>query len=133
MSIEGGYQGRTNKLVDGCYSYWQGAVPSLIAQYFGTSSLLSDRENHQKYILFCGQQIEGGLRDKPGKYRDYYHSCYVLSGLSASQHGSGLGKPVVLGDPKNLLVATHLAYNISKTKAQMIKTYFANKIVNQED
>ena len=24
MGVEGGFQGRTNKLVDGCYSFWQG-------------------------------------------------------------------------------------------------------------
>ncbi|KAI9895154.1 hypothetical protein PsorP6_019348 [Peronosclerospora sorghi] len=30
MLFEGGYQGRTNKLVDGCYSFWQGAVPALL-------------------------------------------------------------------------------------------------------
>jgi Prenyltransferase and squalene oxidase repeat len=23
MRLEGGFQGRTNKLVDGCYSFWQ--------------------------------------------------------------------------------------------------------------
>jgi hypothetical protein len=40
----------------------------------------------QRYILHCGQQLEGGgLRDKPGKSRDYYHSCYALSGLSIAQ------------------------------------------------
>ena len=27
------------------------------------------------------------MRDKPGKNRDFYHSCYSLSGLSISQHG----------------------------------------------
>lgn len=26
MRYEGGFQGRTNKLVDGCYSFWVGAV-----------------------------------------------------------------------------------------------------------
>jgi len=26
MSFEGGFQGRTNKLVDGCYSFWQGGA-----------------------------------------------------------------------------------------------------------
>ena len=26
MSYEGGFQGRTNKLVDGCYSFWQGGA-----------------------------------------------------------------------------------------------------------
>ena len=26
MRCEGGFQGRTNKLVDGCYSFWQGGI-----------------------------------------------------------------------------------------------------------
>ena len=30
MSYEGGFQGRTNKLVDGCYSFWQGGALPLI-------------------------------------------------------------------------------------------------------
>lgn len=30
MSFEGGFQGRTNKLVDGCYSWWQGGIFSLL-------------------------------------------------------------------------------------------------------
>lgn len=30
IEFEGGFQGRTNKLVDGCYSFWQGgAIPIL--------------------------------------------------------------------------------------------------------
>lgn len=30
-SVEGGFMGRTNKLVDGCYSYWVGALFPLLA------------------------------------------------------------------------------------------------------
>lgn len=30
MRMEGGFQGRTNKLVDGCYSFWQGALVPLV-------------------------------------------------------------------------------------------------------
>ncbi|RUP43035.1 hypothetical protein BC936DRAFT_137752, partial [Jimgerdemannia flammicorona] len=30
MSLEGGFQGRCNKLVDGCYSFWVGGVFPLI-------------------------------------------------------------------------------------------------------
>lgn len=33
MSIEGGFQGRTNKLVDGCYSFWQGATFEVVREY----------------------------------------------------------------------------------------------------
>lgn len=31
-SFEGGFAGRTNKLVDGCYAYWQGAILPLLAE-----------------------------------------------------------------------------------------------------
>ena len=37
----------------------------------------------------------GGLRDKPGKSADFYHTCYCLSGLSSAQHASN----TVLGPP----------------------------------
>ena len=34
MSFEGGFQGRTNKLVDGCYSFWQGAIFPILHTIF---------------------------------------------------------------------------------------------------
>lgn len=30
MTFEGGFQGRTNKLVDSCYSFWQAGIFPLI-------------------------------------------------------------------------------------------------------
>jgi prenyltransferase beta subunit len=45
----------------------------------------------QLWILRGCQQLKGGLRDKPGKSADYYHTCYCLSGLSAAQHIMGGG------------------------------------------
>ena len=38
MANQGGFQGRTNKLVDGCYSFWQGAVPALLIEGTGESA-----------------------------------------------------------------------------------------------
>lgn len=38
------------------------------------------------YIMKCCQSGSGGLRDKPGKSPDYYHTCYCLSGLSLCQY-----------------------------------------------
>ncbi|KAE9108559.1 hypothetical protein PF010_g11859 [Phytophthora fragariae] len=132
MPFEGGYQGRTNKLVDGCYSFWQGAVPALLAdvvreQYGDDVPYQCHREQLQKYILLCGQEISGGLRDKPGKPRDHYHSCYCLSGLSVAQHGDGKGEPVVFGDASNLVARTHPAYNIGYDKAVKAIEYFKAK------
>jgi protein farnesyltransferase subunit beta len=48
----------------------------------------------QLYILLVAQNLtpdgtaalSGGLRDKPGKKADAYHTCYNLAGLSAAQH-----------------------------------------------
>ncbi|CAI7809224.1 unnamed protein product, partial [Closterium sp. NIES-54] len=47
----------------------------------------------QAYLLLCCQVPEGGLRDKPGKARDYYHTCYALSGLTAAQHSHPVTLP----------------------------------------
>jgi protein farnesyltransferase subunit beta len=30
VKLEGGFQGRTNKLVDSCYSFWQGAAAAIV-------------------------------------------------------------------------------------------------------
>lgn len=45
--------------------------------------------------MFCFHSFQGargGLRDKPGKSPDYYHTCYCLSGLAQAQHASGLAQ-----------------------------------------
>lgn len=94
---EGGFSGRTNKLVDGCYSTWVGGCWSLVeaaanAIESGKKSTkmnvgdLWSRKALIRYILTCCQGPRGGLRDKPGIRPDYYHSNYVLLGLSAAQH-----------------------------------------------
>ncbi len=38
MRVEGGFQGRSNKLVDGCYSFWQGAAFTIVRQALGSDS-----------------------------------------------------------------------------------------------
>ncbi len=89
MGFEGGFQGRTNKLVDGCYSFWQGAIPALISLFKGNcvcevegyeslghriiqgkkaAPVTVPYEYLQSYVLNCCQAAEGGLRDKPSKY-----------------------------------------------------------------
>eukprot|EP00040_Diaphanoeca_grandis_P044554 m.12730 g.12730 ORF g.12730 m.12730 type:complete len:399 (-) comp9419_c0_seq1:95-1291(-) len=129
MRFEGGFQGRPNKLVDGCYSFWVGGVFPLLSKL-----LFTDNEQKQKqiqphelcswaalsdYILYCCQDIRGGLRDKPEKSRDYYHTCYCLSGLSSAQSS---GNETFEGDDK--LRATHPQHNICIDKADAMKKYF---------
>ena len=57
----------------------------------------------QEYLLLCCQDPRGGLVDKPGKSRDFYHTCYTLSGLAVAQNMPD-GQHAVLGDSSNLLV-----------------------------
>ncbi|KAL9182472.1 hypothetical protein ACHAXT_013124 [Thalassiosira profunda] len=100
MGYEGGFCGRTNKLVDGCYSFWQGGAVAVLdgwlhaTQHEAAEELDAETPNElsfdevmlQRYILLCAQDVNGGLRDKPSKPKDFYHSCYNLSGLSVAQH-----------------------------------------------
>lgn len=191
QGVEGGFQGRTNKLVDGCYSFWQGGVSALLQRLHSIvdeQSVLSDAgeedcstetessassdlchgeqglegnlshvdqtchfrqegqhnagdpvnffniglnfiRDHaeleplfhsmalQQYVILCSQ-VEGGFRDKPGKHKDYYHTCYCLSGLSVCQYswskkaGSQPLPRVILGPYSNLLQPIHPLFNV---------------------
>ncbi|KFV66983.1 Protein farnesyltransferase subunit beta, partial [Dryobates pubescens] len=134
MRFEGGFQGRCNKLVDGCYSFWQAGLLPLIHRALhaqgdralSMSSWMFDRSALQEYILLCCQCPAGGLLDKPGKSRDFYHTCYCLSGLSLAQHfGSGdLHHELVLGGPENRLQPTHPVYNICPEKVVRAVLHF---------
>jgi protein farnesyltransferase subunit beta len=159
MTVEGGFSGRTNKLVDGCYSFWQGACFPIVAHALfdcdaktieATSTetqdhggdlnlnlamFMSDTERLQKYILVCSQVNEGGFQDKPGAGRDFYHTCYCLSGLSIAQHygveKKGEGKideddVTKLASKKKRIGETHPLYNIRKERVNIIKLRFSS-------
>lgn len=82
---EGGFSGRTNKLVDGCYNHWVGGCWALLESMLGYADLW-DRSALQNYTLYCCQNETGGLRDKPGMRPDAYHTNYTLAGLSGAQY-----------------------------------------------
>lgn len=70
---EGGFAGRTNKVVDGCYSHWIGGCWPLVEAALNgpdvaTSRRIFSTEGLVRYILGCCQAPTGGLRDKPSKY-----------------------------------------------------------------
>merc|ERR1719201_267795 len=135
MGLEGGFCGRTNKLVDSCYSFWQGALFPLLHEAFRQKGVekvfLPDSHMWfrpsplQVYVLLACQHPSGGLRDKPGKSADYYHTCYSLSGVSAVQHGMGTGATrMVFGESDNELKRTDVFYNVCREKAERKCTYF---------
>lgn len=109
LPIEGGgFRGRTNKLVDGCYSWWIGGLEPLLLELLGKGNeegetekssfvteesdnengptVLFDKTSLQRFTLVSSQVASGGLRDKPGKPADLYHTTYNLSGYSTAQH-----------------------------------------------
>ncbi|KAG0564595.1 hypothetical protein KC19_8G123800 [Ceratodon purpureus] len=66
------------------------AQPSIVDQLLNENEQilygpLYNTQALQGYILICCQVLDGGLRDKPGKSPDYYHTCYCLSGLTQAQ------------------------------------------------
>lgn len=86
LHLEGGFSGRSNKLVDACYSFWIGAPFALLESSLGYK-LLFNRAALKSYILNCCQdEKHGGLRDKPGKNPDFYHTNYTLCGQSVAEH-----------------------------------------------
>jgi protein farnesyltransferase subunit beta len=125
MTAEGGFQGRTNKLVDSCYTFWQGAIANLLHNSMGDRApadhMWISSVPLQMYVLLACQSVQGGLRDKPGKSPDYYHTCYSLSGVAASQ-----AKGDLCGSPENMLVPTSVYYNCSEGKAREARRYFAD-------
>ncbi|CAA7402242.1 unnamed protein product [Spirodela intermedia] len=185
QGVEYGFQGRTNKLVDGCYSFWQGGALAVAQRLLSfvdeqlKSSFLegkkvaknncstsspymsegdSDLDEHpcqfsdigfyfleresgwgslfhsaalQQYVLLHCQVPEGGFRDKPGKQRDHYHSCYCLSGLSLCQYSwsknvNGPGLPMtVLGPYANLLEPVHPLHNLVLDKYYNVHEFFS--------
>ncbi|XP_043808621.1 protein farnesyltransferase subunit beta-like isoform X3 [Manihot esculenta] len=178
QGVECGFQGRTNKLVDGCYSFWQGGVFALLKGLHsvngehvafsdaeegdsatdGTSegedgnSLGTDETCHikrgvgdgemaplfhsvalQQYIILCPQEQKGGFRDKPGKARDYYHTCYCLSGLSVCQYSQSKDEHspplprAVLGPYSNLLEPVHPLYNVVLKQYHEAHEFFSSQ------
>ncbi|OHE94247.1 prenyltransferase and squalene oxidase [Colletotrichum orchidophilum] len=162
---EGGFSGRTNKLVDGCYSHWVGGCWPLIDAVLKGAIELEDqsteahsaphegslysREGLIRYILCCGQDRSkrGGLRDKPSRPSDAYHTCYVLSGLSSAQHQWDLTyfneDETILSEPKwvaspcaegtqvfneeDRVGTIHPVYTIPQESVDDMKAYFASK------
>lgn len=137
MASEGGFQGRTHKLVDGCYSFWQGSTFALLPIFSGQleHAFAYDRVGLQRYVLLAGQNSGGGLRDKPSAGPDFYHSCYCLSGLSTSQHSTAHRTidelfpedqvhRLVVGDPDNLLEPVNAVFNVTLRAARAIRDHF---------
>lgn len=82
----GGYQGRTNKDPDSCYSFWVGGCLSIMRRFDTT-----DIPSTQTFLLQDCQQNQyiGGFSKLPDCYADVLHSFYSIAWLSMAKY-SGL-------------------------------------------
>ncbi|KAI9444497.1 terpenoid cyclases/Protein prenyltransferase [Lactarius indigo] len=132
----GGFKGRTNKLVDGCYSWWVGGAFALL-EALGVSGVpessrssdetpppphpgthtedgwddvddsLFSRRALQEYILIAGQHPAGGLRDKPPKQARYIYIIFFYYLLSLTSNVGMLTPTIPRTCISGLSIAQH--------------------------
>lgn len=74
---EEGFQGRPNKPMDTCYSFWIGAALKILDAFE-----LSDSKQNRDYILSTQNTSLGGFSKWPGVSTDPFHTYFGLCGLS---------------------------------------------------
>ncbi|KAG9393011.1 Prenyltransferase-like [Carpediemonas membranifera] len=121
---EGGFNGRTNKVVDGCYSTWLGMACGVLARH--GYSTITDPVALQRYLLAACQCPGGGLLDKPDCSRDAYHTCYDLCGLSMAQMLPGAR---VYGDASNSVGPTDPRFNVKPGVVAAIEAWTRANII----
>lgn len=72
-----GFQGRPNKPVDTCYSFWIGATLKIL-NAFELTNLSENRE----YILSTQDSVVGGFSKWPRCTTDPFHTYFGICGLS---------------------------------------------------
>ena len=80
MPFSGGFNGRTHKLVDTCYTWWIGSPARTIANYLKIGPFWNDKAMSE-YILKCAQSQYGGFRDRPPHKVDPFHTMWGCAGL----------------------------------------------------
>jgi len=77
----GGLNGRPEKLVDVCYSWWVMTSMAMIGRLHWI-----DKEKLTQFILQCQDPDNGGLSDRPGNMVDVFHTNFGVAGLSLLGH-----------------------------------------------
>ena len=77
----------------------------------------------QEYVLLACQDTSGGLRDKPSRFKDLYHTAYCLGGISIAQNNFN-GPPSLIGLSTNHLLPLNYAHNITKQNCEKAIQYF---------
>lgn len=72
-----GFQGRPNKPVDTCYSFWIGATLKILNAFD-----LTNFDKNREYVMSTQNRIVGGFSKWPGSTTDPFHTYFGICGLS---------------------------------------------------
>ncbi|KIW71870.1 hypothetical protein, variant [Phialophora macrospora] len=75
--LNGGLNGRPEKLEDVCYSWWVLSSIAMLGKlhWIDASKLIT-------FILRCQDADQGGIADRPGDMVDVFHTVFGIAGLS---------------------------------------------------
>ncbi|ORY92956.1 terpenoid cyclases/protein prenyltransferase alpha-alpha toroid [Leucosporidium creatinivorum] len=118
-----GFQGRSGKDTDACYSFWMTAALRLLRPDL---SLLQP-ELDQRWLLECQHKMYGGIAREPGALPDVYHTYLSLAALSLSVTPSPSSAPIASASPSISLPLRPLdpAWNVSLDIAERMRTALA--------
>ena len=92
--FSGGFNGRTNKLVDSCYSWWIGTAARILSEHTHAKEFWNV-EAMTRYIVQCSQIHSGGFCDSPPDPPDPLHTCFALAGLCMLGNGDLIKEKLV--------------------------------------
>lgn len=98
-----GFQGRPNKPVDTCYSFWIGATLKMLGCYN-----LVNYEMNRGYVLSTQNEITGGLAKWTSNVPDPLHTYLGLAGLSLMKENKLIDVAPSLNITKRALMHLHL-------------------------
>ena len=83
--------------------------PRKVGHFFGLCSCSLDYADYYCHQIEVNNSLKCSSFNRP---RDYYHTCYCLSGLSVAQNfiGDEVGNLKVLGPKKNHLVRKYVCF-----------------------
>ena len=117
MPFSGGFNGRTNKLVDTCYTWWVGAMARTLADEAKIPPFWNDF-GISNWVLTVCQSDKGGCYDKPGVKVDLFHTMYGLIGLSVTAQNT------IANETGFTLSDIDSRYAIPKIAVEKIQDYF---------
>lgn len=92
--VEGGFMGRTNKLADGCYSFWQGGAFPVLAQLLAQQAQRGQQAQHDAADGRPAADGAGAPADAPALLAAAQRLCALLLEDDAAGEGSdGDGSP----------------------------------------